>query len=94
MMLTAFLPWLYLASLVGAGWRLFTLRWRRWQRLLAGVMLLVITPMLFILPALLNPLSPMADLQMAIGVGMLAAGTVAMLCGVALGWFWARAVAD
>ena len=90
MSLTAFLPWLYLASLVGAGWRLFALRWRRWQRVLAGVMLVIITPMLFIVPALLNPMSQMADLQMAMGVGMLAAGVVAMICGVGLGWFWTK----
>ncbi|WP_336965087.1 hypothetical protein [Sphingobium aquiterrae] len=93
MTFTAFLPWLYLASLVGAGWRLFTLRWRRWQRVLAGVMLAITAPMLFIVPALLNPMSPIADLQMAMGVGMLVAGVVALTCGVALGWFWARRAA-
>lgn len=81
---------LYLLALAIAGWRLFRLRWSRRVRILAGVLLVALTPMLFLLPAVLNPRSGFADLQVAIGVGMLTAGTVALLAGVGIAWLGQR----
>ena len=84
------LSFLYLLALAIAGWRLFRLRWPRYVRVLVGALLVLLTPMLFIVPALLNPRGGFADLQMAIGIGMLAAGAVALLGGMGVAWLGQR----
>jgi hypothetical protein len=81
----AILSLAYLLALVVVGWRLATLRWPLRLRVLAGLVLVLLTPALFLVPALLHPERPFADLQRAVGIGMLAAGAVALLCGATAG---------
>ena len=81
---------LYLLLMVAAGWRLFTMAWSRGLKIGAAVMLVIPLPMLFLLPALMGPARPFADLLRAIGIALMAGGAVALLGGVAGAWVKAR----
>lgn len=84
--LSAILPYLYLGMMVAAGWRLFVVRWSRALKIASGIVLVTITPLLFIIPPLLHPERPFAGLLLATGIGMLAAGAACLLGGMAAAW--------
>ncbi|KXU29709.1 hypothetical protein A0J57_04630 [Sphingobium sp. 22B] len=81
---------LYLLLMVAAGWRLFTISWSRTLKIAAGVAMVVPIPMLFLLPALVQPDRPFADLLRAIGIALMLGGGVSLLGGVTGAWFKAR----
>ncbi|HKY80504.1 MAG TPA: hypothetical protein VJM09_03425 [Sphingobium sp.] len=81
---------LYLLLMVAAGWRLFTMGWSRGLKVGAGVALVIPIPMLFLLPALMQPDRPFADLLRGIGVALMLGGGVALLGGMAGAWLKAR----
>ena len=89
-MIDAAVSLLYLVVLAGAGWWLQRSRWKPPYRLAFGMAIVIFTPLLFLVPALRNPRNQFSDLQMAIGVGMFAAGFAAMLGGFAVAWMGAR----
>lgn len=86
----AFASWLYLLVLAGVGWWLQRSRWAPGYRVACGMGLIIFTPLLFILPAMRNPHGQFTDLQMAISVGMLAAGTASLFGGFVVAWIGSR----
>lgn len=88
--LTSLLPYAYLLAMVIAGWRLFVVRWSRALKIASGIVLVTVTPLLFIIPALLHPERPFADLLLATGAGMLVAGAACLLGGMASAWLRQR----
>ena len=81
---------LYLLLMVAAGWRLFTMSWSRGLKIGAAVALVIPIPMLFLLPALMQPDRPFADLLRAIGIALMGGGAVSLLGGMAGAWLKAR----
>lgn len=81
---------LYLALMVAAGWRLFSMPWKRGLKTTAAVALVIPIPMLFLLPALMQPERPFADLLRAIGTALVLGGGVSLLGGMAGAWLKAR----
>ena len=81
---------LYLLLMVAAGWRLFAMGWSRGLKIAAAVALVIPIPMFFLLPSLLNPDRPFADLLRAIGIALMAGGAVSLLGGMAGAWLKAR----
>ncbi len=81
---------LYLLLMVAAGWRLFGMGWSRGLKIGAAVMLIILLPMLFLFPALMDPERPFADLLRAIGLAVIVGGAVALLGGVAGAWLRTR----
>ncbi|GAY20708.1 MULTISPECIES: hypothetical protein [Sphingobium] len=81
---------LYLLLMVAAGWRLFAMSWSRALKIAAGVAMVVPIPMLFLLPALVQPDRPFADLLCAIGIALMLGGGVSLLGGMTGAWFKAR----
>lgn len=81
---------LYLLLMVAAGWRLFTMPWSRGLKIGAAVALVIPIPMLFLLPALMQPDRPFADLLRAIGIALMLGGGVSLLGGMAGAWLKAR----
>ena len=81
---------LYLLMMIAAGWRLFTMPWKRALKIGAAVALVIPIPLLFLLPALMNPERPFADLLRAIGVALMAGGTVSLLAGMSAAWLRKR----
>jgi len=80
----------YLLLMVAAGWRLFTTAWSRGLKISAAVALVIPIPMLFLLPALMDPARPFADLLRAIGFALMGGGAVSLLGGMAGAWLKAR----
>ena len=64
--------------------------WARGLKIGAAVALVLPFPMLFLVPALINPASPFADLLCAICLALMTGGAVALLGGVAGAWLKAR----
>ncbi|MDX3909748.1 MAG: hypothetical protein QHC67_08000 [Sphingobium sp.] len=89
--LTSILPYAYLLALVAAGWRLFVVRWSRTLKIASGIVIVTVTPLLVLVPALLHPERPFAGLLLATGIGMLAAGAACLLGGMAGAWLRQRA---
>jgi len=81
---------LYLLLMVAAGWRLFAMRWSRGLKVAAAVALVIPIPMFFLLPSLLHPDRPFADLLRAVGIALMAGGAVSLLGGMAGAWLKAR----
>jgi hypothetical protein len=81
---------LYLLLMVAAGWRLFAMRWPRGLKIAAAVALVIPIPMFFLLPSLLHPDRPFADLLRAIGIALMAGGAASLLGGMAGAWLKAR----
>ena len=81
---------LYLLLMVAAGWRLFAMPWSRALKASAALALVIPIPMLFLLPALIQPDRPFADLLRAIGIALMLGGAVALLGGMAGAWLKAR----
>lgn len=81
---------LYLALMVAAGWRLFSMPWTRGLKIGAGVALVIPIPMLFLLPVLMQPERPFADLLRAIGIALMLGGAASLLGGMAGAWLKAR----
>lgn len=81
---------LYLLLMVAAGWRLFTMQWSRGLKTSAALALVIPIPMLFLLPALMQPDRPFADLLRAIGIALMLGGAVSLLGGMAGAWLKAR----
>ncbi|WP_242126058.1 hypothetical protein [Sphingobium sp. Sx8-8] len=81
---------LYLLLMVAAGWRLFAMSWSRMLKISAAVALVIPIPMLFLLPALMQPDRPFADLLRAIGIALMLGGGVSLLGGMAGAWLRAR----
>jgi hypothetical protein len=81
---------LYLLLMVAAGWRLFAMRWARGLKIAAAIALVIPIPMFFLLPSLLHPDRPFADLLRAIGIALMAGGAVSLLGGMAGAWLKAR----
>ncbi|HEX7874997.1 MAG TPA: hypothetical protein VF489_00275 [Sphingobium sp.] len=81
---------LYLLLMVAAGWRLFTMPWSRGRKIGAAVALVMPIPMFFLLPALMHPDRPFADLLRAIGIALMGGGAVSMLGGAAAAWLRTR----
>ncbi|MGK2908957.1 MAG: hypothetical protein ACSLE1_04035 [Sphingobium sp.] len=88
--LTSILPYAYLLAMVIAGWRLFVVRWSRALKIASGLVLVTVTPLLFIIPALLHPERPFAGLLLAMGIGMLASGAACLFGGMAGAWLRQR----
>ena len=85
-----FIAALYLLLMVAAGWRLFVIGWPRGWKVGAAVALVLPIPMFFLLPSLLHPDQPFADLLRAIGIALIIGGAVSLLGGVAGAWLKAR----
>jgi hypothetical protein len=83
---------LYLLLMVAAGWRLFGMAWSRGLKVAAAAGLVIPIPMLFLLPALMQPDRPFADLLRAIGIALMLGGAVSLLGGMAGAWLKARRV--
>ncbi|WP_375197721.1 hypothetical protein [Sphingobium sp.] len=81
---------LYLLLMVAAGWRLFSMNWSRGLKAGAAVALVMPIPMLFLLPALMQPERPFADLLRAIGIALMLGGGVSLLGGMAGAWLKVR----
>jgi hypothetical protein len=81
---------LYLLLMVAAGWRLFGMGWSRGLKIAAAVALVIPIPMFFLLPSLLHPDRPFADLLRAIGMALMAGGAVSLLGGMAGAWLKGR----
>ncbi|MEG8223628.1 hypothetical protein OSJ57_23950 [Sphingomonas sp. HH69] len=76
---------LYLIAMLAAGWRLFGLGWSRGIKIAAAVALVCPVPLLVLLPGLIHPDRPFADLLRTIGLTLL-------LCGaLCLGGGWSAA---
>lgn len=80
----------YLLLMLGAGWRLFGMSWSRVAKAGAGILLVCPLPMLFLLPALIHPERPLADILRGLGLAILACGTLCLLGGMAVAWVRAR----
>lgn len=85
-----FIAALYLLLMVVAGWRLFGMAWPRGWKIGAAVALALPVPMFFLLPSLLHPDRPFADLLRVIGIALMVGGAVSMLGGMAGAWLKAR----
>ncbi len=81
---------IYLIAMLAAGWRLFSLGWTRTTKLAASVAIVAPIPLLILLPALLNPERPFADLLHAIGLALLACGALSLTGGFSAAWLRAR----
>lgn len=81
---------LYLLLMVAAGWRLFAIPWSRGLKIGAGMALVLPIPMFFLLPSLMHPDRPFADLLRAIGIALMGGGAVALLGGAAAAWLRKR----
>ena len=81
---------LYLLLMLAAGWRLFTMPWSRALKASAALALILPIPMFFLLPSLLHPERPFADLLRAIGVALMLGGAVSLMGGMAGAWLKAR----
>lgn len=81
---------LYLLLMVAAGWRLFSMPWGRGLKAVAAVGLVLPIPMFFLLPSLMHPDRPFADLLRAIGIALMAGGAAALLGGMTGAWLKAR----
>ena len=81
---------LYMLLTVAAGWRLFGMGWTRGRKVAAAVALVAPFPMLFLLPSLLHPERPFADLQRGMGLSLIAGGALSLLGGMAAAWMRAR----
>lgn len=80
----------YLLIMLGAGWRLFSMRWSRGAKAAAGGMLVCPLPMLFLLPAMLHPDRPFADLLRGLGLVLLLCGTLCLCAGMGVAWMRMR----
>lgn len=81
---------LYLLLMLAAGWRLFAMRWSKALKAAAAVALIIPIPMLFLLPAVVHPERPFADLLRAIGIALMLGGAVSLLGGMTGAWLRAR----
>ncbi|MBJ7443327.1 MAG: hypothetical protein JHD32_03230 [Sphingobium sp.] len=81
---------LYLLAMLAAGWRLFGLAWSRRVKAAAAVALVCPVPLLVLLPGLIHPERPFADLLRAIGLALLACGALCLAGGVSAAWLRAR----
>ncbi|WP_340264514.1 hypothetical protein [Sphingobium mellinum] len=81
---------LYLLLMVAAGWRLFSMPWSQARKAAAALGLVLPIPMFFLLPALINPDRPFADLLRAIGIALMLGGAVSLMGGMAGAWLKAR----
>ncbi|HUD95797.1 hypothetical protein [Sphingobium sp.] len=81
---------IYLLMMLVAGWRLFGIGWPRWVKVAAAVGLVCPLPMLFILPSLLHPERPFADLLLNIGVVLTICGAICLVGGVSAAWMRKR----
>ncbi len=80
----------YLLAMLAAGWRLFGIGWPRAYRIGAAAALLCPVPLLFLLPGLLRPERPFADMLIGIGAVLFACGALCMGSGWAIAWMKAR----
>jgi hypothetical protein len=64
--------------------------WPRGWKISAAVALVIPIPTLFLLPALMQPDRPFADLLRAIGIALILGGGVSLLGGMAGAWLKAR----
>lgn len=81
---------LYLLLMTAAGWRLYGMAWSRAIKGLAATLLVCPLPLLLLIPALLHPERPFADLLRAIGLTLLVCGTICLMGGVSAAWMRAR----
>lgn len=81
---------LYLVMMLAAGWRLFGLGWSRGVKIVTAVAVLLPLPLLLILPALMQPQRPFADLLRAIGLALLVCGALCIAGGWSAAWLRAR----
>ncbi|MFZ2995290.1 hypothetical protein [Sphingobium sp.] len=80
----------YLLIMLGAGWRLFGMAWSRGVKTAAGALLVCPLPMLFLLPALLHPDRPFADILLGLGLVLLLCGTLCLCAGMGVAWMRMR----
>lgn len=76
--------------MLAAGWRLFGLGWSRRIKIAAAVALVCPVPLLVLLPGLIHPERPFADLLRAIGLALLACGALSLAGGLSAAWLRAR----
>ena len=69
---------LYLLLMLFAGWRLFGIGWPRGRKIAAAVALVAPIPLLLMIPALLHPERPFADVLRAVGLALLVCGALCM----------------
>lgn len=81
---------LYLVAMLAAGWRLFGLGWSPRIKIAAAVALVCPVPLLVLLPGLIHPERPFADLLRAIGLTLLACGALCLAGGLSAAWLRAR----
>lgn len=81
---------LYLLAMMGAGWRLFAMPWRRGVKLAAAIALVCPAPLLFILPGLTHRGEGFNDLLVTLGVTLLACGALCFGSGMGIAWYRAR----
>jgi hypothetical protein len=81
---------LYLLAMLAAGWRLFGLGWSHRIKIGAAVALVCPVPLLVLLPGLIHPERPFADLLRAIGLALLACGALCLAGGLSAAWLRAR----
>jgi hypothetical protein len=81
---------LYLLLMLIAGWRLFGMRWPRGRKAVAGIALVCPLPLVLLLPPLIHPDRPFADLLRAIGLTLLLCGALCLLGGMSAAWLRAR----
>ncbi|KFG90567.1 hypothetical protein BV98_001771 [Sphingobium herbicidovorans NBRC 16415] len=81
---------LYLLLMAALGWRLFLMAWSRALKIAVAATLILPIPALFLLPALMHPDRPFADLLGLIGAALAISGVAALLLGMAGAWLKAR----
>lgn len=71
----------YLLLMLAVGWRLYAMPWSRGVKLGAGASILLPIPLMLILPALLHPERPFADILRMTGFVLLICGLVCLVGG-------------
>lgn len=80
----------YLLAMLGAGWRLFGMGWSRPAKAGASVLLVCPLPLLILIPGLMHPERPFADMLRGVGLVLLACGAMCLLGGMSAAWLRAR----
>ena len=81
---------LYLLMMLFAGWRLFGMAWSRGRKVAAAIALVCPLPLILLLPPLIHPERPFADILRAIGLTLLLCGALCLLGGMSAAWLRAR----
>ncbi|ATI81288.1 MULTISPECIES: hypothetical protein [Sphingobium] len=81
---------IYLLMMLAGGWRLFGLGWPLWVKGLVAIGLVCPLPLLVLLPGMLHPERPFADMLRMIGFVMMGCGALCLVGGLSAARLRAR----